>query len=859
MINWLHYLVEANIYLSVFYLCYCLFLNKETYYMLNRVYLLFSCVASFVLPMLQIGILKPVEMVTQTTMITTALPANVAYSTMPVQTAPVVEAAHLTVEDGIVYAYLLGAAILMVLLIVKLYKLLQLSRAKPALTDDGYKLIYIEESNTAFSFFNYLFIGKTAPGAETIIRHELVHIRQKHSVDIILLELFKVVNWFNPLIYLLQNSLKTIHEYIADEQTAATEADAFTYSSFLVNNAYGISGSPITNSFFNYNLLKKRIIMLNQQRSGSLARLKYLLAVPLCAALLCVSTLSFSKTYGWVDLAPTKVKSANKAYLLNLPKKKRLKITQNGITTITDKFSVLRNNKQIFYTANTLSKNDQSFLLKNDKIKVEVVDTTFGIDGKLPLPVINVDGYQMLDHYLHKSIRYRSATDEKGGLVVVGFTLDKDRKITDAKIVKSGGSKLDALALNGFKSYHGIVNDDSGKNYRLSVYFFTNDYSIFNNTNRDDPEFAGELIITNYDYAPTVTNKGYEYDESISSYPGSGTIMRTNVVIYEKNNEPKWYLSNTATPADIKLLKEKYGYVFPTHSHTEIYLNPVKDDAEKPKATALQVTSYLDAPYANEFYNSIFDNTKYPKKEKDELTAGLVVLNFNLDNNGTIGNISVSKSGGADFDETAVNALRSYKGTINDKAGQHSIAIAFCVVEKKIKPVVSENLKKDGYVGEIAISDVVSPFKSSVNMSPQQPVSWEVSDSISRLAYNNFHAQLSKTIRYPAKARENNITGKVYASFNVDANHKIQDVGVLQAPSEALANEVIRALKACDPISPTETNVTYVMIVNFSLAGYNGPAITNQSVNMVGKMPAKGTHSLALSTVIIVGYGANNK
>jgi beta-lactamase regulating signal transducer with metallopeptidase domain len=96
-----------------------------------------------------------------------------------------------------------------------------------------------------------------------------VHIRQKHSADIVFLELIKIINWFNPLIYLLQMSLKTMHEYIADEQTAAQESDAISYSSFLVNNAYGLNGSSLAHSFFNYNLLKKRIIMLNQKRSGN--------------------------------------------------------------------------------------------------------------------------------------------------------------------------------------------------------------------------------------------------------------------------------------------------------------------------------------------------------------------------------------------------------------------------------------------------------------------------------------------------------------------------------------------------------------------------------------------------------------
>jgi len=187
------------------------------------------------------------------------------------------------------------------------------------ITDNRYKIVQLENSNTAFSFFNYLFIGSKTEGTSIIIRHEMVHIRQKHTLDVLFLEFIKIINWFNPFVYLLQNSLKTVHEYIADEQTAALESDTLAYSSFLVNNAYGLSGSSIAPSFFNYNLLKKRIIMLNQKRSGNLARLKYLVAVPICAATLCASTLGFSKTYALIDLAPQHADTIIKAKQLKVP------------------------------------------------------------------------------------------------------------------------------------------------------------------------------------------------------------------------------------------------------------------------------------------------------------------------------------------------------------------------------------------------------------------------------------------------------------------------------------------------------------------------------------------------------------
>ncbi len=304
--NWLHYLAEANVYLCIFYLCYRLFLSRETHYTLNRMYLLFSCVLSFMLPFIQLGILKPAQKIN---LDMTNMMINAQYAVN--QSDHIAAPAHqFTWQDGLLYSYLLGVVVFMVLLILKLYQLLALTKRHQVTIKNGYKLVNIDQPNTAFSFFNYLFIGSDTGQTSTIIRHELVHIRQKHSLDIVLLELFKIVNWFNPFVYLLQNSLKAVHEYIADQQTAPTQKDVPAYSDFLVNNAYGITGPLITHSFFNYNLLKNRIIMLHQKPSGSLARLKYLVIVPLCTALLCASTLAFSKTYGWIDLAPARKPAA---------------------------------------------------------------------------------------------------------------------------------------------------------------------------------------------------------------------------------------------------------------------------------------------------------------------------------------------------------------------------------------------------------------------------------------------------------------------------------------------------------------------------------------------------------------------
>ena len=531
--NWLHYLIEANIYLSVFYLFYCLLLNKETHYTLNRVYLLSSCVLAFILPLMQIGRLKPVETIAQNTLTTAIAPTNVVYTPVPIQTAPIIEATHFTLQDGIVYTYLLGAIILMVLLIVKLYKLLQLSHAKTRVTNDGYKLVYIDESSTAFSFFNYLFIGKTAPGAETIIRHELVHIRQKHSADIILLEVIKIINWFNPLVYLLQQSLKTVHEYIADEQTAAAETDTLAYSTFLVNNAYGLNGSPITNSFFNYNLLKKRIMMLHQQRSGGLARLKYLLTAPLCAALLCVSTLSFSKTYGWVDLAPVHDLNSTKS----VTRDDTIKKYKNENTSVTSKGyhyreeGYLINNKADYRVVFSLKNGNEADYFKNSATRAEIklLKDKYGytfpsipiynrmpppppepqtnrptppkpkVDQvRFPAPMVYNNGYKHFAIHLLNTIRYPAnhLKNNEAAIVIVNFTVTPDHRLANATIAKSGGADFDKAALNGFR-FDFPITDKPGEHHFI-IKFDPDGNGKYEKIDPDmykAPGYAGEISI----------------------------------------------------------------------------------------------------------------------------------------------------------------------------------------------------------------------------------------------------------------------------------------------------------------------------------------------------------------------------
>ncbi|WP_316810347.1 TonB family protein [Pedobacter heparinus] len=266
-----HYILQVNIYLIVFYGCYRLLLAKETYFLLNRIYLLAAGLLSLAIPFLRFG-----WFTTQPA----AEPLYVGVAQLNNFMTQVIVAPekpeNYTLGKLVVFIYLAGV----LFFIGKLgWQLITVS-----------KLLKKTAPGTAFSFFAQKRIDSTLPGLPTIHKHEEVHIRQLHSADVLFFELLGIFAWFNPVIYGYKYSLKNIHEYLADEAAAKFQGDKKQYALLLLSSAFGIPANTLTNSFFNKSLLKKRIFMLHKQRSRKTAILKYGMFVPLMAIALIMSS-----------------------------------------------------------------------------------------------------------------------------------------------------------------------------------------------------------------------------------------------------------------------------------------------------------------------------------------------------------------------------------------------------------------------------------------------------------------------------------------------------------------------------------------------------------------------------------------
>ncbi|TRZ46353.1 M56 family metallopeptidase [Robertkochia solimangrovi] len=278
----LQYLIESISFQLLFLLVYDLFLKKETFFNWNRTYLIITPLLAMVLPLIRLEILK------------TTVPQELA-GNIPVillgEAAPPVVLAEQAVEPVVTlnlweWIGVCGAIIAFFLFLFKLLQIIRLRRSGELHRYAEYLQIEVRDSEVAFSFFRQIFLGKRLVEREHdhIIAHELVHIRERHSWDLIYFEIFRILMWFNPLIYVYQARITELHEYIADSITAKDHRDE-TYQN-LLEQVFQTQKISFINAFFNHSLIKKRIVMLNKDRSSTIKKFKYLLMAPLMLGIL---------------------------------------------------------------------------------------------------------------------------------------------------------------------------------------------------------------------------------------------------------------------------------------------------------------------------------------------------------------------------------------------------------------------------------------------------------------------------------------------------------------------------------------------------------------------------------------------
>jgi hypothetical protein len=276
MDDWLAYLLRSGACLALFYAFYRVALRRDTFFALNRAFLLGGAGLSLILPLLRVPSPFFKTMVYASALRSPADPASVL--------APSRGAGR---PDALLLVYAAGVGLFLLLFLVRIGRLAVLAARCGCERHRGLRIVLCGHPGESFSFFHFVFLNKAKipeGDRERVLAHELAHVRQLHSIDIVFAELLTAIQWFNPFVWPYRRSLRETHEYLADRAVIAQGCGLARYQLLIVEQHVGGRLLELASSF-RTSQIKRRIAMLSKEETKGLARWKPLLILPLALAL----------------------------------------------------------------------------------------------------------------------------------------------------------------------------------------------------------------------------------------------------------------------------------------------------------------------------------------------------------------------------------------------------------------------------------------------------------------------------------------------------------------------------------------------------------------------------------------------
>ncbi|HLO45356.1 MAG TPA: TonB family protein [Leadbetterella sp.] len=389
----LAYILKANLFLVILYGFYFVFFRKETFHKANRYFLVVGAVLALLLPFVKSNQMQKPEIVPTEIQ---AVVHDLYFQSEEVIASPIVET--YSYLDILKYLYFAGLIVAGIALLARITKTIFWLKSNK------------NTNGTAFSFFGKIFIDKHLEQNSIIFKHEDIHVKQKHFLDLIFFEVLQVVFWFNPIIYFYKKSIAIIHEFLADEEASKIAQNKIAYASLLVSKQFSIQpATAFTQHFFNHSTLKSRIIMLSKNPSKKTAWLKYGLLAPAFFVMLVISSFTI-------------VDTQQIGNVLTKLEEKPLK------------------NEEINHTVSS------KFEIKSDTTKpsqIEEIFTTVDQNPEYP------GGMSAMYRYLGQNIIYPGKAQKANiqGKVFVKFVIKADGTIDQIKIAKGVNPDLDNEAM----------------------------------------------------------------------------------------------------------------------------------------------------------------------------------------------------------------------------------------------------------------------------------------------------------------------------------------------------------------------------------------------------------------------------
>ena len=422
------YDAKVAVLIAVFYMFYRLMLARETFHRVNRVVLLLTAVASFVLPLCVITLHK-----------TVTLAARPAVSIGDLRLEAATEAEPALWQMALPTLFIIGVVATLghtLASIVRVWLLIRRCEHHPQA--DGTIICVTGNAEVSpFSWMRFIVMNRDDYEAHdaAILAHERGHIRLRHSWDLLLVDLLTALQWFNPAMWMLRQDLRAIHEYEADGEVLSQGINARQYQYLLISKASGIGGYSIANGI-SHSTLKNRITMMLHKKSDRSRLLKLLALIPIVGITLALNARTVTD---YVYDEPQKqqpVKKGKKAGTIKVNGQEIKVVEQDDIVT-------MEGEADRDLTPDI--QKPESVEMPNG-MAVDAEEKVFDVVEQMPM---YPGGVQALLEYLQTNVRYPEEAEKQNieGRVILTFVVGKDGSIRNAKVVKSVDPLLDAEAL----------------------------------------------------------------------------------------------------------------------------------------------------------------------------------------------------------------------------------------------------------------------------------------------------------------------------------------------------------------------------------------------------------------------------
>ena len=435
-----NFIIESGVSLALLSLIYVLFLRKETFFRINRLFLLGSVLFSVILPVIKLRIFAPQSVMLSEITVTPYRNLLESITVYSHGLSGTVEQAVLS-ANLLIYFYIAGVAFFFGIFLFRIIQLILIIKRSSVQSAYGVKMVMLEKETSPYSFLNYVFVSQSlmqSRGYDKMIEHELEHVKQGHSLDVIILELLTVFQWFNPFMWMLNRAIRETHEFLADQAVLSKGVSRGEYKLLLLNQFVG--GQLVIANNFNYSLIKNRIKMMSKIKSSKLAITKIAFGVLVASALVIA--------FACEQKESAETKSIQKEVMTivsTIQDDGKVKI--EGSEADLEKYKALFSDNPGFeFVSDSLG---NTFLIKKEFVQPKSLESNeeifFVVEEMPEYP----GGEMALRQYMATAVKYPDDAVKKGiqGKVYVTFVVSKDGTVADAKIARGVDPSLDAEAL----------------------------------------------------------------------------------------------------------------------------------------------------------------------------------------------------------------------------------------------------------------------------------------------------------------------------------------------------------------------------------------------------------------------------